>query len=173
MGKSLNYHSTNAAFDTLKTFSFIWRVERRGEGWFESTIYCGFCSPITKRRKSEPPRFFRSISSPNLRPFSRRGHFHANRLDWERGTKSVRCSRKEHCGAKRDVLFTVEMRGELIVKTNYQLGRISQIEGYFYLLSYLCTKMRCEYQDSFAAFDRALQVSPNDVSVHITKVLRY
>ena len=173
LGKSLNYHSTNAAFEVLKTFSFVWRVERRGEGWYRiHDLLRVLFADYEPEKVRAAHQFLETYYRQKADDISIvEAIYHANFLDWERGVnewadvfeKFLELSRYQLCRAM------LEVRREMLIEDDFCLGFVSGLEGDFYLSLSLYAQAREEYSEAVAAYDKTLQLIPNAYTAHNNK----
>lgn len=92
LSNALRFHATEAAFQVLVRFSFVWRTVQHGEGWYR--IH-DLMRRLTRERGDEVARRADEILEKHYREHSNavdtatvaEAIYHANRLDWERGVK--------------------------------------------------------------------------------------
>ena len=178
LGNALRFHATEAAFQMLVRFSFVWGTAKHGEGWYR--IH-DLIRRLTRERSDDIGRRADAVLEQHYREHSKafetaavtEAIYHANRLDWERGVKewatvfdnALQLSRYGLCGA------LLEMRNELSVKSEVERGRISKSEA-----DYLATLARYdeagqEYLEAVTAYDNALRGAPDDFVIHNDKGL--
>ncbi|MEG4941297.1 hypothetical protein QUA80_13855, partial [Microcoleus sp. F4-D5] len=89
--------------------------------------------------------------------------FHANRLDWEAGVdqweevfdEALRLSRYGECES------LLAVRGELWIKSDFWLGKISISEGNYYAQLARYAEVKQEYLEAVAAYDREFILTPD------------
>jgi tetratricopeptide (TPR) repeat protein len=97
--------------------------------------------------------------------------YHANRLDWQRGVnewvekfkEALEQSRYEQC---RSLL---EVRNELIIQSDFKLGRVSRAEGDYFVTLSLYQEAEQEYLEAIAAYDLQLRLTPDHIYTHNNK----
>ncbi|MBD2596452.1 tetratricopeptide repeat protein [Nostoc spongiaeforme FACHB-130] len=165
LGAELHFTSSKPAFDILTEFSFVWDVEQLGEDWYR-------IHDLLRRLNYETNNAITQQAHDVLEKYYRQqgqvaeAIYHANRLDWRRGVyewvevfeEALRLSRYQQC---RSLL---EVRSELIINSDFQLGRVSQFEGDYYAQLARYSAAQTEYLEAVAAYNRELTITPNDTS---------
>ncbi|HEX8738204.1 MAG TPA: tetratricopeptide repeat protein [Pyrinomonadaceae bacterium] len=176
LGNELNFQSTTAAFEILRGFSFVWQAERRGAGWYQ--IH-DLLRRLLEKNHFEKLKPAHKVLEKYHRPKIADGDetaiaeaiYHANRLDRKRGAdewimvfeEQLKNSRYQICRTLLDV------RNEMLLEDEFQLGLVSQNEGNFYhSLSYYALAVQ-EYNEAIAAYNQALQVNPELIQAHNSK----
>ena len=171
LGKALNFHATEAAFEVLTRFSFVWRADQFGVGRYR--IH-NLLRRILREREDEliaradvvMEEYYRERSRTSERRAIAEALYHANRLDWERGILewlnvfdgSLQSNLYELCSA------LLEIRGELSIKSEFLQGRASMcVADYFgTLASYEVAHQ--EYVKAIAHFDESLRQEKVDLA---------
>ncbi|ALF54299.1 hypothetical protein ACX27_17930 [Nostoc piscinale CENA21] len=165
LGTELHFTSSKPAFDILTEFSFVWDVEQLGEDWYR-------IHDLLRRLNYETNNEITQQAHVVLEQHYRQqgqvaeAIYHANRLDWRRGInewvevfeEALRLSRHQQC---RSLL---EVRSELIINSDFQLGRISQFEGNYYAQLAKYSAAQTEYLEAVAAYNQELSITPDDTA---------
>lgn len=171
LGQALHFHATRAAFfDILTRFSFVWQAQQRGESWYRihdllRRLDDESGNEITRRTHEVLEQHYREQGEVA------EAIYHANRLDWERGVEewgevfdnALQQSRYQQC---RTLL---EVRGELLIQSDFQLGMVSKSEGDYLAQLALYAEAKQEYLEAISACDRELESAPNDTATHNSK----
>jgi len=166
LGQALHFHATRAAFfDILTRFSFVWQVQRRGENWYR--IH-NLLRRLDDESGNETTRHAHEVLEQHYRE---RGEvteaiYHANRLDWERGVvewcqvfeQALQRSRYEQC---RSLL---EVRNELSIQSDFQLGRVSHAEGDYFAQLARYPEAKQEYLEAITAYEQNLRFTPDNIT---------
>jgi len=154
---------SRANFEILTSFSFVWKEPQRGEKWYR--IH-DLLRRLDADRDNDITRTAHEVLEQHYRELENAAEaiYHANRLDWERGAKewvavfeeALRLSRYGEC----EPLLAV--RGELWIKSDFGLGRISQVEGDYYAQLARYTEAKQEYLEAVGAYDRQLILTADD-----------
>jgi tetratricopeptide (TPR) repeat protein len=178
LGKELGFRWENPAFDILRTFSFVWQAERRGEGWHRlhdllRVLFADY--ELEKIRESHKvlENYYRQEAAKGDDIALAEAIYHANQLEWQRGVvewvdvfqKNFELSRYEICRTMLDV------RREIIIGDDFHLGWISQNEGNFYFFLSFYNSAKQEYNEAIIAYDKALKLVPDYVAAHNNKGL--
>jgi tetratricopeptide (TPR) repeat protein len=168
LGEALHFHATDASFRILTRFSFVWQDKRRGENWYR--IH-DLLRRLNDESGNETTRHAHEVLEQHYRE---RGEvaeaiYHANRLDWERGVKewvqvldqALELRRNDQC---RTLL---EVRGELWVQSDFQLGRVSESEGDYFTRLARYAEAKQEYLEAADSYNRALNFAPDDINALI------
>ncbi|MCC3575522.1 MAG: hypothetical protein JGK30_30225 [Microcoleus sp. PH2017_40_RAT_O_B] len=163
LGAGCHFQASSANFEMLTGFSFVWKSEKRGDNWYRihdllRRLDCDRDNEKTRRAHEVLEGHYREVGD------GAEAIFHANRLDWERGVKeweevfgkALRLSRYGEC----ELLLGV--RDELWIKSDYRLGWISQLEGYYYADLARYAEAKQEYLEAVAAFDNQLILTPDN-----------
>jgi tetratricopeptide (TPR) repeat protein len=170
LGDALRFQVTDALFRVLTRFSFVWQDERRGENWYR-------IHDLLRRLNYEGGNEITHNAHEVLEQcYRERGNvaeaiYHANRLDWERGVeewgevfdKALQQSRYQQC---RTLL---EVRLELLIQSDFQLGNVSKSEGDYLAQLALYAEAKQEYLEAISAYERELESAPNDTATHNSK----
>jgi len=165
LGEALHFQATKPDFLILRRFSFVWESDK-GKDWFR------IHELIRKLDYDEDSRETKRQAHEFLEQYYReQGNiaeaiYHANRLDWERGVnewvevfdKALKQSRYQLCRSLQDI------RNELIVESDFQLGNISRLEGDYFAELAQHGNAKQEYLEAIAAYNTALQLAPDDVN---------
>ncbi|OCQ96087.1 hypothetical protein BCD64_12080 [Nostoc sp. MBR 210] len=165
LGAELHFTSSKPAFDILTEFSFVWDVEQLGEDWYR-------IHDLLRRLNYETNNAITQQAHVVLEKYYRQqgqvaeAIYHANRLDWRRGLyewvevfeEALRLSRYQQC---RSLL---EVRSELIINSDFDLGRISLFEGNYYAQLAKYSAAQTEYLEAVAAYNQELSITPDDTA---------
>jgi tetratricopeptide (TPR) repeat protein len=166
LGQALHFHATHAAFfDILTRFSFVWQAQRQDENWYR--IH-DLLRRLDDESGNETTRRAHEVLQQHYRE---RGEvaeaiYHANRLDWERGVvewcqvfeQALQQSRYEQC---RTLL---EVRSELSIQSDFQLGRVSHAEGDYFAQLARYPEAKQEYLEAVTAYEQALRFTPDNIA---------
>jgi len=163
LGVGCHFQASSANFEVLTSFSFVWKSEKRGNNWYRihdllRRLDAERDNPKTRRAHEVLEGHYREVGD------AAEAIFHANRLDWLRGVKeweevfdkASELSRHGECESLLGV------RGELWIKSDFWLGRISRSEGDYYAQLARHTEAKQEYLETVAAYDRELILTPDD-----------
>jgi len=178
LGEVLNFQATIPAFSTLTRFSFVWRAEQRGEGWYR--IH-DLLRRLAHERGDEVARHADEVLEKHYREHGKAGEttavaeaiYHANRLDWERGINewvaafdnALQLSRYSLCDA------LLKVRSELYIKGQFERGRIFKLEADYFASLARHNEARQEYVEAIIAYDGALRLAPDNVAIYYNKGL--
>jgi tetratricopeptide (TPR) repeat protein len=165
LGQELNFLATEATFDILKNFSFVWQAEQRGQDWYRihdllRRLDYEVGNEIIQRAHQVLSHYYQE--QEELVEFI----YHVNRIDWQQGVlmwtnvfdHALRSSDYEQCRALLGV------RNDLIVKDDFLLGGISHSEGDYYMELSRYAEAEQEYLEAIAAYVQSYEKSSNDVS---------
>ncbi|MEG4419248.1 hypothetical protein QUA70_11655, partial [Microcoleus sp. LAD1_D5] len=157
LGAGCHFQASSANFEILTSFSFVWKEPQRGEKWYRihdllRRLDADRDNDKTRRAHEVLERYYRELGNVA------EAIYHANRLDWERGVKewvevfeeASRLSRYGECEA------LLAVRSELWIKSDFRLGRISGLEGYYYAHLARYAEAKQEYLEEVAAYDREI-----------------
>ncbi|HEY9849275.1 MAG TPA: hypothetical protein V6D28_07440 [Leptolyngbyaceae cyanobacterium] len=165
LGNECHFLATAANFDILKSFSFVWQDKRRGNNWYR-------IHDLLRRLDDESENATTWKAHEVLETHYREvgnlpeAIYHANRLDWEWGVDewvrefdaALEKSNYQLCSS------LLEVRGELRIASDFQVGRISQSEGNYFSTLARHTDAKQEYLEAVAAYNRELSLTPDDIS---------
>ncbi|MUH00095.1 hypothetical protein F7734_50610, partial [Scytonema sp. UIC 10036] len=174
LGQKLRFDTTKPAFDILTEFSFVWEVQQRGQNWYRIHDLVRRLDYESNREDikgihweahTELETYYRQIGEVA------EAIYHANRLDWQRGVdewvktfnEALEQSHYEQC---RSLL---EVRNELIVQSNFQLGRVSCAEGDYFAILSQHEQAEQEYLEAIFAYEQQLHISPDDTDTYNNK----
>ncbi|WP_445171727.1 tetratricopeptide repeat protein [Microcoleus sp.] len=165
LGAGCHFQATIANFDILTSFSFVWKEPQRGEKWYRihdllRRLDADRDNQITRRAHEVLERYYRELGNVA------EAIYHANRLDWERGVEEWVEVFEEALGLSRYGLCEslLAVRGELWIKNDFGLGRISQLEGYYYAELARYAEAKQEYWEAVAACDRQIILTPDSIA---------
>jgi tetratricopeptide (TPR) repeat protein len=163
LGAGCHFQASSANFEILTSFSFVWKEPQRGEKWYRihdllRRLDADRDNDKTRRSHEVLERYYREVGN------AAEAIYHANRLDWERGAKEwievfEEASRLSHYGECESLLA---VRSELWIKSDFELGIISQLEGDYYAHLARYVEAKQEYLEAVAAYDRELILTPDD-----------
>jgi tetratricopeptide (TPR) repeat protein len=163
LGAGCHFQATSANFEILTSFSFVWKDPQRGEKWYR--IH-DLLRRLDAHRDNDKTRRAHEVLEQHYRELGNAAEaiYHANRLDWERGAKeweevfeeALRLSRYGEC----EPLLAI--RGELWIKSNFGLGRISQSEGNYYVQLARYAEAKQEYLEAVTAYDSEPIITPDN-----------
>lgn len=165
LGESLHFQYTKPSFNRLTTrFSFVKQVEQLGRNFYH------IHDLIRRLNNSESEETTRCAHEVLKQHYQEQGEqaeaiYHLNRLDWEQGARmwvdvfedALRFSRYDQC---RTLL---EVRSELMIHSNFQLGLISKFEGDYFAKLARYDEAEQEYRKAIAAYNQFLQQIPGNV----------
>jgi tetratricopeptide (TPR) repeat protein len=177
LGEALHLHATEAAFEVLTAFKFVWPARRAGEeAWY--TIH-DLLRRLLRERDEEMTRRADAVLEDYYRKNTAAGDvaavaeaiYHANRRDWERGVSewtqvfdaALQRSLYGLCGT------LLEVRNELSIDTSFWQGMVSQSEGSYFATLSRHKEAEEEYREAIAAYDAALKLAPDDIYAHNNK----
>ena len=174
LGQKLRFDTVNPAFDILTEFSFVWKAQQRGQNWYR--IH-DLVRRLDYESNQEEIKTIHQQAHTELETYYRQigevaeAIYHANRLDWQRGVdewvekfeEALKQSRYEQC---RSLL---EVRNELIIQSNFQVGDVSCAEGDYFVTLSQYEQAEQEYLEAIAAYDLQLRLTPDDTVTHNNK----
>ncbi|MBW4502371.1 MAG: tetratricopeptide repeat protein [Scytonema hyalinum WJT4-NPBG1] len=174
LGQKLRFDTVKPAFDILTEFSFVWEAQQRGQNWYR--IH-DLVRRLDYESNQEEIKTIHQQAHTELETYYRQlgevpeAIYHANRLDWQRGVnkwvekfeEALKQSRYEQC---RSLL---EVRNELIIQSNLQLGRVSRAEGDYFVTLSQYQEAEQEYLEAIAAYELQLRLTPDDTVTHLNK----
>jgi len=163
LGTGCHFQASSANFEILTSFSFVWKEPQRGEKWYRihdllRRLDADRGNQKTGRAHEVLEGYYRELGN------AAEAIYHANRLDWERGAKEwievfdegLKKSRYGECES------LLEVRSELWIKSDFELGIISELEGDYYAHLARYVEAKQEYLEAVAAYDRELILTPDD-----------
>jgi tetratricopeptide (TPR) repeat protein len=168
LGRALNFQVSAPTFhNVLIQFSFVWRAEQRGQGWYR-------IHELLRRLRQERDdelmlkahefleHYYRECVEAGETTAVAEAIYHASRLDWNRGvaewgTTFIAALDDGHYELCRALL---SVRSELIVETDSARGAISSVVGDFFKSLIQYDEARQEYLDAINRFDDALRNDP-------------
>jgi tetratricopeptide (TPR) repeat protein len=143
----------------------VWKEPQRGEKWYRihdllRRLDADRDNQKTRRAHEVLEGYYRELRN------AAEAIYHANRLDWQRGvdewvTVFEEASRLSHYGECESLLG---VRSELWIKSDFQLGRISQGEGNYYAQLARYVEAKQEYLEAVGAYDRQIMLTPYDIA---------
>jgi tetratricopeptide (TPR) repeat protein len=141
----------------------VWKEPQRGEKWYRihdllRRLDADRDNDQTRRAHEVLEGYYRELGN------AAEAIYHANRLDWQRGvdewvTVFEEASRLSRYGECESLLA---VRSELWIKSDFGLGRISQLEGDYYAQLARYAEAKQEYLEAVAAYDRQIIITPDD-----------
>ncbi|MBI4322065.1 MAG: hypothetical protein HY675_26540 [Chloroflexi bacterium] len=171
LGRALEaFQPTEAAFDLLTGFSFVWRTEESGRLSYRihdllRRLMRERGDDIIRRADQVLEAYYRGRMEQREPSAVAEAIYHANRLDWQRGVgewvavfdSSLERSRHDLC---RSLL---EVRPLLVVEGDAERGRVALCEGDYYAALARHAEAAREYDQAIAAYDEALGRAPDYV----------
>src|SRR4028119_931326 len=165
LGAGCHFQASSANFEILTSFSFVWKEPQRGEKWYRihdllRRLDAEKDNDKTRRAHEVLEGYYRELGN------AAEAIYHANRLDWLRGvdewvTVFEEASRLSRYGECESLLA---VRSELWIKSDFELGRISQWEGNYYAQLARYAEAKQEYLEAVAAYDRQIILTPDDIA---------
>jgi tetratricopeptide (TPR) repeat protein len=163
LGAGCHFQASSANFEILTSFSFVWKEPQRGEKWYRihdllRRLDADRDNNKTRRAHEVLEGYYRELGNVA------EAIYHANRLDWQRGVdewvevfeEALELSRYGECES------LLAVRSELWIKSDFWLGRISQLEGDYYAELARYAEAKQEYLEAVAAYDRELIITPDN-----------
>src|SRR4028118_1045581 len=154
LGAGCHFQASSANFEILTSFSFVWKEPQRGEKWYRihdllRRLDADSDNDQTRRSHEVLEGYYRELGN------AAEAIFHANRLDWLRGVKewekvfeeALELSRYGECES------LLAVRSELWIKSDFGLGRISQLEVEYYAHLARYAEAQQEYLEAVTACD--------------------
>ena len=176
LAQALHFQATQPAFDILTQFSFVWRDEQRGEGWYRIHELLRRLLPEQNKKLVDQAhqvleRHYRQRAEAGENMAIAEAIYHANQLESELGVaewvkvfdNAIKMSDYPLC---RTLL---EVRPDLSIENNFQQGQICRAEGDYFAKQSRNEEAQQEYEESIAAFDKALQQAPDDATIYKDK----
>ena len=167
LGAGCHFQASSANFEILTSFSFVWKEPQRGEKWYRihdllRRLDADRDNQKTSRAHEVLEGYYRELGN------AAEAIYHANRLDWLRGVKewekvfeeALELSRYRKCES------LLAVRSELWIKSDFWLGRISQLEGDYYAQLARYAEAKQEYLEAVAAYDRQIIITPNEATLN-------
>ncbi|BAZ27892.1 TPR repeat protein [Cylindrospermum sp. NIES-4074] len=165
LGENLHFQTTKVAFEILTEFSFVWDMQELGKDWYR-------IHDLLRRLDNEGDNEITQQAHEVLEKYHRQqgkvaeAIYHANRLDWLRGViewvdlfeQALKKSRYQQC---RSLL---EIRNELVIESDFQLGSVSQCEGNYLAILARYQEAQEEYGEAVAAYKQDLKFTPDDTA---------
>jgi tetratricopeptide (TPR) repeat protein len=168
LGTGCYFEATSAKFEILTSFSFVWNESQRGEKWYRihdllRRLDAERDNPITREAHKVLEQHYRELGN------AAEAIYHANRLDWLRGVKewekvfeeALELSRYGKCES------LLAVRSELWIKSDFWLGRISQLEGVYYAHLARYAEATQKYLETVTACDdRQIIIIPDEATLN-------
>jgi len=172
LGQALHFYTTRAAFDILTQFSFVWRSEQRGAGWYRihdllRRLLDESADARVQQAHAMMEQYYREHEGLWGIPAVVEAIYHVNRQDWERGVdkwievfdQALQLSRYEDC---RTLL---EVRTELRIDSDVAFGRVAYPAGKYSARLSRHAAAEQEYRAAVAVYNTALQYMPDNPDV--------
>jgi tetratricopeptide (TPR) repeat protein len=173
LGDALKLGVTEQSFDYLIRFSFVWRVERRGKGWYRihntlRRIFDEKGDEITRRANEYLYDYYRLRGDSIALAES---VYHSNRLNRENSIdgwllvfqSGMEMGRYELCR------LLLEVRSELKINRGVDTGRLLDQEGDYFERIAKYEDAEQSYVAAITAFDEALLEHPKSIAIHDLK----
>ena len=165
LGQELNFLATEATFDILTNFSFVWQAEQRGQGWYRihdllRRLDYQVGNEIVQRAHQILSQYYQE-QEEEIELI-----YHINRMNWQQGglmwtsvfDHALRSSNYEQCRA------LLRVRNDLIIKDDFLLGEISHYEGDYFMELSRYAEAEQKYLEAIAAYDQTYKQSPTNKS---------
>ena len=165
LGQELNFLATEATFDILTNFSFVWQAEQRGQDWYRihdllRRLDYQVGNEIVQRAHQVLSQYYQE-QEEEIELI-----YHINRINWQQGglmwtsvfDHALRSSNYEQCRA------LLRVRNDLIIKDYFLLGEISHYEGDYFMELSRYAEAEQKYIEAIAAYDQNYKQSPTNKS---------
>ena len=172
LGEKLHYHATEASFQCLTGFSFVW-PSKKGQGWGRihdllRRVLWEIDEEQTAKADAVLEDGFRARHAAGDESASVEAIYHANRREWQRGyvewcevfESALQNARYALCAS------LLELRPELWLETDFARGRLAFHAGGLALALSQRALARFHLQEAVAWYDRALQQQPDEIEAH-------
>lgn len=162
IGEELELAVSEPAFRLLTSFSFVWRVDYDGGGWYRihdllRRVLRDQRDGLTTRTHEFLEKYFRELASEGDVSAAAEAIYHANQLDWQRGVRewvdrfenALLVTNYDLCRA------LIEIRQELLIKKPLERARISRVVGEFFASLGKYEEARAEFREAASAIDEA------------------
>lgn len=174
LGRKLNFNTTEPAFEALRSFSFVWRDERWGSGFYRlhnllRRILRAAGDEVVRRADAVLETYYAERAKDGDVAAWAEAAYHANQTDPERGAAMWLdvCDRALQFSEYDLARTLLEVRDEMIVPDERVRGRVATATGRFLAEGCFRYDEACTaYEEALAAFDRALAVDPVDARTH-------
>ncbi|MGB0387876.1 MAG: tetratricopeptide repeat protein [Ardenticatenaceae bacterium] len=176
LGQALYFQATQPAFEILTQFSFVWRDERRGQGWYRihdllRRLLRERDESVVRQADDVLERYYRQRTEAGEEMAIAEAIYHANQLEWELGAEewvdvfddAIRMSRYNLCHT------LLEVRNELFIENHFWRGQVCRAEGDYFAKLSRYDEARQEYEEAIAAFDQAQQQTPDNLTIYKDK----
>ncbi|HKR00851.1 MAG TPA: hypothetical protein VJT09_09260 [Pyrinomonadaceae bacterium] len=178
LGEALSFYATEPSFRVLTRFSFVWRTEHRGEGWYR--IH-DLLRRLLRERSDEAVKRSDAVLEKHYRE---RGEavgvanvveaiYHANRVEPERGVEewAMVFNKAQESGRYSVCRALLELRSELLIQTDSGRGIVLISEGLYHIGLSGYDEARKELIEALAALNVALGLKPDLAFIHNNKGL--
>ncbi|HYO91952.1 MAG TPA: hypothetical protein VEQ40_09960, partial [Pyrinomonadaceae bacterium] len=176
LGREMNFNADAPSFEVLTNFSFVWKPKKEMVGWYRihnlvRRLGRDNTDALVRRADEVLEAYYRERQLQGDESAIAEAIYHANQLDSERGTaewvevfnRAFEKSRYRFCAELLDV------RQEMTINSDFDIGRVSQVEGeYFFTLSRYDNAWQ-EYMESIHAYDREISRNPDFAMAHNNK----
>ena len=172
LGEKLHYHATEASYQCLMGFSFVW-PSKKGEGWGRihdllRRVLWEIDEEQTAQADAVLEDWFRARHATGDEAAIVEAIYHANRREWERGYVEWREVFEPALQNARYVLCAslLELRPEFWLETDFAQGLLAYDTGEFALALSQHATAQFHLHESVVCYDRALQQKPDDIEAH-------
>lgn len=173
LGEALKLGVIEQSFQSLIRLSFVWRVERRGEGWYRihDTLRRIFHEQSDEVTRNADKFLFTYYSLRKDTIAIVESVYHDNRLESENRIAGWLLSFRAGMEFARYDLcrLLLEVRSELKINRGADLGRVLDQEGTYFELIAKYEEAENSYQGAIAAFDEALTQDPESLEMYDLK----
>jgi Flp pilus assembly protein TadD len=170
LGKELKFQLSKPSFGVLTEFSFVWEGKEKDKDWYR------IHDLLRRLDYEEDNQTTRQAHEVLEKYYREQGEiaeaiYHANRLDWQRGVnewvdefdETLKLSRYDECRV------LLEIRNELVIQSDFQLGRVSRAEGDYFTTLAQHQQAKKEYLEAVESYNQALNGAPDDIYAHNNK----
>lgn len=173
LGKALDLGVKEQSFDSLIRFSFVWRLERRGKGWYRihdtlRRIFHDQGYELTRRANEFLYDYYR-LRGDNVAIAE--STYHGNRLNGENSISGwlVSFHAAMELGNYELCRLLLEVRSELKINRGVDIGRVLDQEGDYFKRIAKYEEAEQSYIAAITAFDEALLEHPESADVNDLK----
>lgn len=175
LGRELNFTATEPAFATLAGFSFVWRDDRRGTGFYRlhgllRRVLREAGGDVVSGADAALEAYYRRLAADGDLAARAEAAYHANQLDPERGAAlwlSVFNGALDtsHYELARCLL---EVRDEMVVPDERVRGLVATLTGRFFAEGgHRYDEATQAYRQALAIFEGALAARPDAAALHM------
>jgi len=169
LGAALRYAPTVPAFIRLTRFSFIWRTEQRGQGWYRvhdlvRRLMYERGAEETARAHVALEEYYRQRAASGDMDAVIEAIYHANRVEHGRGVEEWTAALTDalHHGLYGMCTALLTLRVDLLVDTAFGRARVAQAEGDYYKKVARYSEAEQAYQETINAAGEVLVDSASD-----------